>query len=350
MKRTISILCVLLLVFAVSCIRVKDINAPCSNNELEWGNDLGPQFSPDGQTLYFYSWREGRQDDIYKIRTDGSDFTKLTDNPEDDSMFDISPNGSFLAYVSSYLDRRNIWLMNSDGSNKTRLTYGGMEANPKISPDGSQILFQSYGYDYYGNWKIFTMDVDGQNQVQLTDSFSSDHFPQYSPDGMKICFDSARSGEFEIYIMNTDGSGLVQLTDDEVINREPIFSPDGSQIVFLRSYYGEGSTYVAIIDVDGNNLAELAEGYHGGETDSFSPDGTKLLYSSLGWQEYIYIIDRDGKNKQNLTPELYDSCCPAFSPDGLKIAFCTGAEDEYLRIAIMDADGSNKQILTDFEF
>lgn len=45
-----------------------------------------------------------------------------------------------------------------------------------------------------GNWNIYSMDVDGSNQVRLTQHLSNDFGPWASPDGSHIVFSSLRAG------------------------------------------------------------------------------------------------------------------------------------------------------------
>ena len=57
-----------------------------------------------------------------------------------------------------------------------------------------------------GNYEIYVMNIDGSEQVRLTNNTAVDLEPSFSPDGFKIAFDSNRDGNYEIYIMNMDGS------------------------------------------------------------------------------------------------------------------------------------------------
>ena len=317
------------------------------------GNDLCPQFSPSGETLYFFSYTNLIDTEIFKIQSDGINPLQLTDDSINDGpFFDLSPNGSTIVYCCNVEDQYGIWTMNSDGGNKRNLRCEGLIENPKISPDGNHILYTSFGYGYGYHYNIYTMDISGQNRVQLTYGSFDANFPQYSPDGTKICFSAFRSGNSEIYIMNSDGGNMVQLTDDSTDYESPIFSPDGSKIAFLNSLPESNNFFIYIMAYDGSNMIEIDRGFPGQDSNSFSPDGSKFLYTKLyeGLAGQIYIADIDGSNKQNLTPEFSDSRFPAFSPDGSHIAFCTWGSDHYLRIAIMDSDGSNKRLLTNYNF
>jgi Tol biopolymer transport system component len=84
-----------------------------------------PDWSPDGKQIAFVG--DGPQSDIYVMNADGTDQTRITSNPAQDSYPAFSPNGKYIAFSS---DRGNadgssehdIWKMKSDGSNPTQLT------------------------------------------------------------------------------------------------------------------------------------------------------------------------------------------------------------------------------------
>lgn len=72
-----------------------------------------------------------------------------------------------------------------------------------------------------GNQEIYVMNVNGSNQIRLTNSPEADNAPTWSPDGKKVAFYSLRDGNYEIYIMNADGSNQTRLTNNEAIDEWP---------------------------------------------------------------------------------------------------------------------------------
>ena len=73
-----------------------------------------------------------------------------------------------------------------------------------MSSDGSKIAFRSFRD---GNEEIYVMNADGTNQTRLTNNAAIDTEPSFSPDGSKIAFQSNRDGHKDLYVMNADGSG-----------------------------------------------------------------------------------------------------------------------------------------------
>ncbi len=73
---------------------------------------------------------------------------------------------------------------------------------PRVSPDGSAVLFVCLNGSFYPN--ICKANADGSGVVRLTMGSSSDQSPDWSPDGSQIVF--VREGL--LYTMNADGTGV----------------------------------------------------------------------------------------------------------------------------------------------
>ena len=89
----------------------------------------------------------------------------------------------------------------------------GSNQHANWSPDGSKIAFASTRDD---DWEIYVMDSDGSNQTRLTRSPGRDAHPFWSPDGSQIVFQSPRgnesSSEVDLFVMNADGSNPTRIT------------------------------------------------------------------------------------------------------------------------------------------
>ena len=249
--------------------------------------------------IAFHSNRDGNWE-IYVMNSDGTNQTRLTDNPAEDSNVAWSPDGSKLAFLSNRDGNYEIYTMNADGSNPTRLTNNPAsdEGPPSWSPDATKLAFTS---TRDGNYEIYVMNADGTNPVRLTTNSAVDETPSWSPDGTRIAFESERTGLRQIYSMNSDGSNQTILTNISSVESLPAWSPDGLHIAFTRSTLG-GHPQIYVMDADGSNQINVSNNPANDFKPAWSPDGTKLAFHSTGdGNREIYVMDSDGANRTRLT-------------------------------------------------
>ena len=132
--------------------------------------------------------------------------------------------------------------------------------SPSFSPDGKRIVFLSdRDFSSWGSSnEIYTMDSDGTNQTRVTKNDYDDGSPCFSPDGKQIAFTSVRAGKSQIFVMNADGTNAIQLTRDGA--NSPCFSPDGQHIVYGSG--NESEQRIFIMNRDGTKPKKLTNGSH----------------------------------------------------------------------------------------
>lgn len=280
------------------------------------GNYGSPVFSPDGSKIAFWCRSGGRSErnfDIYIVNKDGSKEKNLTNNPTNFSGVPgtiapivFSPDGSKIIFVSDRDGNAEIYSMNIDGGDQINLTSNpAHDDNPDISPDGSKIVFRTRRN---GNNDIYSMNIDGSDLTNVTKSRTDAVHPAISPDGSKITF----TNHGVIYIMNIDGSDITPLT----LGKSSVFTSDGTKIVFT---IGNPSD-IYIMNIDGTEKTNLTNTTEWCGDFVISPNGTKIAFrKDIEGEVYIYIMNIDGTDKKPLIgPSAFS---PAFSPDGSRIAF-----------------------------
>lgn len=275
-------------------------------------------------TIVFHSDRVGPiNDEIYRMNVNGTGQVRITENRTPDVLPALSPNGKKIAFVSFRDGNSEIYTMNVSGSGQTRLTFNDVaDSSPAWSPDSTKITFDRV---VDGQAEIFTMNADGTGQTNRTNNLGDDRGPAWSPDGTKIAFSSNRSDtvgvDLRIYTMNVNGSALTQLTEED--GHDPAWSPDGTKIAFTSGRDDTGSQIFSM-NADGSdqtNLTNYDDNPHpdadGGRAPSWSPDGTKIAFSSnrdSGDDDIsdIYTMNADGSAQTRITTNPTDDSTPSW--------------------------------------
>ena len=218
----------------------------------------------------------------------------------------------------------------------------------------AQIAFSS---NRDGNWEIYVMDANGDNQRNLTNNRHLDWEPSWSPDGKYIAFTSKGGGNLkiwhwnlEIYVMDAHAGNRRRLTDNRQHDTNPAWSPDGKHIAYASII--DRRKEICVMDASGGNqhrLTNSGDVHIHNSNPSWSPDGKRIAFTSNRDRNLeIYVMDTDGGNQQRLTNSgdvhIHNSN-PSWSPDGKRIAF-TSNRDGNLKIFVMNADGGQQRNCT----
>ncbi|MGH2730914.1 MAG: TolB family protein [Actinomycetota bacterium] len=250
----------------------------------------GATFPGENGDILFTSERDGNRE-IYRMAPDGSNQTRLTNNPAADFLPAASPDGTKIAFVSNRDGNFEIYVMNADGSNQTRLTNNpAFDFAPKFSPDGTKLVFDT---DRDNNNEIYTINLDGTGLTRLTSNPAFDFEATWSATNV-IAFVSDRDGNDEIYQIAPDGTGLTRLTDNPARDFAPDYLPDGTQMLFSSDRSGNNDIFImdlpapssasspfaraAFLGTPDENARNVTNDPESGSHQKASPNGKQMVY------------------------------------------------------------------------
>jgi Tol biopolymer transport system component len=259
-----------------------------------------PDWSPDGKLIAVAAEPAAGASEIWAVSADGTDVKTLIACVEAPCVGFAapvwSPDGKQLAFqrylqpaAKAYEDDQIAIEVLDLATGTTRVVaLSPVVADakyveyvyPRWSPDGKQIVFAVHSYptpptdeNIVGS-SIAVVRADGSEVDApriLTDPALFGSYPDWSPDGQRIVFNTYPIGSFQdttkaqnLYTIRPDGTGLTQVThfgENDARAIEPTWTPDGTQIIFVHVTRNPsdpwGDRRIAFVDADGSNLSVL---------------------------------------------------------------------------------------------
>ena len=236
--------------------------------------------------------------------------------------------------------------------------------SPRLSPDGSQILYTRTDTDWEKNGRtthIWRIAADGSGEVQLTNGEDGESSPRWSPDGTRVAF-LAKRGENEhtqIHVMRNRGGEASPLTNHDSSVGSFQFSPDGKHIFFVAADpksaeekkkdklkddvfafdedYKQRHLFRVGTDGDGPQQAErLTEGDYSVIGFRLSDDGMRIAHHRSVSplvdnrdEGEVWLMDADGRNALQLTDNTVSEFGAQLSPDGAHVMFLSDSSADF---------------------
>jgi Tol biopolymer transport system component len=270
----------------------------------------------------------------------------------------FTSDGSHIIYLATVRPagktegwEQDIWIMDRDGTNQTRLTRQGDMDRISVSPASDRIAYTHYDS---GRISVFLTSAEGTSPARVPCPLQFTYFSSWSPDGEQMAvagIDPSGWNGFwilpdgnqtpawgqgtrsRLYVMDSNGGnpaffGNVTMPDTYDHYVETSWSPDGERVAF--PYDVEGATGIAVADLESGRVTRLTE--DGGTFPRWSPEGGLIAWIQAG---NVHVIRPDGSGERKISG---DGTADALSwnPAGTRLAYSTDN-----MVGIIDPDGTN---------
>ena len=282
-------------------------------------NDSSPRWAPDSRTLYFLSSRGGSSQ-VWRIRVDGGEATRVTSYPLDVGSLKVSPRGDMLALSMEVLPE----------CNTLRCTKDRLDAHAKDKATGR--IFDKVFIRHWDTWSngtrshLFTarVDADGTASGAPTDlsktldadvpskPFGDDSDYTFSPDGSSVVFSARIAGRtepwstnFDLFQVSVDGASAPNnlTANNPAWDAQPVFLKNGdlAWLAMDRPGFESDRFHIMLKDAHTGAVRPLTQSWDRSvEQLGAMPDGRTLLATTedVG-QTALYAVDvKTGKTRK----------------------------------------------------
>jgi Tol biopolymer transport system component/tRNA A-37 threonylcarbamoyl transferase component Bud32 len=245
---------------------------------ISWG---APIPGRDGKTIYARGYT--RHGELVHFDPRSSHFQTFLSGISADGVT-FSRDGKSMAYTT-YPDKV-LWRSKTDGRDRLQLNDPTLHAfEPRLSPDSTQIVFQSQLTDG-APWISYLVSWEGGKPRRLLPGVpGSQSAPDWSPDGRKIVFCESQTGTPSILRILDVASGQVATLPDSQGASFPRWSPDGRSIVAM----GSNSTDLKLYDMTSQKWSTFQAGT--AEYPTWSHDGRSIYFLKESLEPGIFRVN-----------------------------------------------------------
>jgi len=227
---------------------------------------LLPRWSPQGDKLFYNSYKEGEGPALYLMDVASGRSTRVSARKGLNTGAAWAPDGQSVALTLNVGDNMDIHRIDLSGKIKDRLTnYWGINVSPTFSPDGTKFAFVS---NRSGGPQIYVKDLTNAREERITFEGKYNTSPSWSSLN-RIAYTGMDEGRFNIFTIDPDGGRLRQLTAGQGNNEDPCWYVNGRHLMFSSSR--EGGFHIYLMNANGQNQRRVTN-FKGEQTSpSWSP-------------------------------------------------------------------------------
>lgn len=196
------------------------------------------------------------------------------------------------------------------------------DENPSWSHDGRRIVFSSTRGGG-NNLDIWLMDADGSNLTRVTDHPSLDQDPVFAHDDRSVFFASERDGRSEIYRVWLGDRRVDRITRGIDRAIMPAVSPDGRYLAFAAQTIM--NFQVHLFDLSAGTAQQITSG-GGACRPAFAPGSTEVAFVRIAREPSRLETVRESGTRVVVEDRKLWSYYPDYSPDGRHLVFSVSPE------------------------
>ena len=351
------------------------------------GEDRNPVLSPDGETVYFLSERNGGTFNVwafpYGDPSAATQVTEFTTHPvrflsgSKNGTLAFTYDGEIYTLPSGNTTPKKI-TVNVVADDDPKISKTGVNTNhAAVSPDGKSVAFASRG-------DIFVTSVEYPTTVQVTHTPAAEGQISWGADNRTLYYTSERSGHKNIYRATMsrkedpnfpnataikeeamfDVATPKNITDPVTEYSRPLISPDGKKMAFVKD-----RNKLMMMDLDSRKIKQLTDGEtYPGQEDGlvcvWSPDSRWLAIELIPEMRDPYsdiaLLDTETGEITNITRSGYFCSNPRFVLDGNAIIYLTdrygmrsqaswGSQDD-LMIVFLNREARDRFLLSEEDY
>jgi Tol biopolymer transport system component len=289
-------------------IFVQEFNAPAP---------AARQITHEQHRIYGVAWRsakeliylseEGTTRTLWKINIDTLQREPLSGAGQVGVHFCLFRDGRRLIYSDAYIDT-DIYRVDLSHAKvgrplagETLIASTQWDGGPDYSSDGRKIAFASARSGYHEIWMA---DADGANPTQLSNLQQYTGAPRWSPNGNEIAVDSQKGDSTHIYVIDVASKTARRLTSESGRNYLPRWSRDGNWLYFVSDRNDGYQVWKTRAHQQAGNEQAIQITRHGGFAGYESVDGKRFYYAKTSGLTCIWTVPADGGEESEVVCPL----------------------------------------------